>query len=166
MEVLDELSLIAELGVAFAGFLSIFLVFASRDGRFSRADSLAVLNIVASGFGAAFSALVPIVLHHLGVQPQLLWRLAAGIALCSAVPVSFYVLRRERRTRTEGTAEALHPIARIVGLSFSLLNFAIFSALVLGVVGSMAPGIYILALVVGLALGAANFISLALNRLL
>ena len=166
MKVLDELSLIAELGVAFAGFLSIFLVFASRDGRFSRADSLAVLNIVASGFGAAFSALVPIVLHHLGVQPQLLWRLSAGIALCSAVPVGFYLVRRDRALRAEEGAEAMPLVSRVVGLSLGLLNLAIFSLLALGVLDAIAPGIYLLALVVALVIGAWNFLSLALARLL
>jgi hypothetical protein len=166
MEARDELALIAEIGIALAGFLSILLVFASRDGRFSPADSVVVLSVVASGFGTVYAALVPLVLYHLGVQPPLLWRLCAAIALCSTLPISFYIARRERVVREKEATEAMPLASRIVALVIGLFNLAILSVLAFGGLDSIAPGIYLLSLVGGLVLGAWNFVSLALARLL
>ncbi len=56
----ELLSLIAELGVAFAGFLAVFLIFARRDGRFSPADSVRVRAIIAASFTSIFMALLPL----------------------------------------------------------------------------------------------------------
>ena len=94
MNLRDELGLIAELGVAFAGFVSIFLIFARAEGRFSPADSLRVRSIILASMSAVFMALLPLVLIHAGVTDGSLWRSASLAALVigllpEIIPTSF-----------------------------------------------------------------------------
>ena len=81
----EELALIAELGVAFAGFLAIFLIFARREGRFSPADSLRVRSIIVSSLAAVFLALAPLAMSLYGWQGAVLWRAASGLVLVIGV---------------------------------------------------------------------------------
>ena len=53
----------ADVAVAFAGFIGVFLVLARRDGRFSADDSLTIRVIVASSVEPVFYSALPLVLH-------------------------------------------------------------------------------------------------------
>ena len=79
----------AEVSVTFAGFISIFLVLATRDGRFAPADSLEIRGIVLSSIASVFYSAVPLVLYSLGVSGDTLWRISSGaIGLFAAAVVS------------------------------------------------------------------------------
>ena len=99
MEIADELAVIAEIGIAFAGFMSIFLVFASRDGRFSPADSIQVVVIITSGFGTVLIALAPLVFHRLLLDAELALRLGAALSILMAVLMGIYFEREFRQLR-------------------------------------------------------------------
>jgi hypothetical protein len=136
-----------------------------HDGRFSPTDSLRAITIVTSSFGCLFSALVPLVLLQFELQFETIWRASGGIALLSALPISAYLLRQERRiTSGEGTTADL--ARKIVNGTVAAINLSFFAGLLFGLFGSAAPAVYLLALVLGLASGAASFVSLALSRLL
>ena len=77
----EELAILAELGIAFAGFLAVFLIFARREGRFSPADSLRVRSIIVSSLSAVFLALLPLALNLYGLEGIALWRDAPGLRL-------------------------------------------------------------------------------------
>jgi hypothetical protein len=74
----------AEVAVAFAGFISIFLVLAARDGRFAAHDSLAIRTIVVASVAAVFYAFLPVILDSLEISGSTLWR----ISPCARVVVA------------------------------------------------------------------------------
>lgn len=51
---MEHLPVFAEVCVAYAGFISIFLIFARRDGRFEKYDSLRVESIFTASFMGVF----------------------------------------------------------------------------------------------------------------
>ena len=69
----------AEVAVAFAGFIGIFLVLTTRDDRFAPGDSLSIRAIVLASVVPVFYCAVPLVLHSLGVSGAMLWRMSSGI---------------------------------------------------------------------------------------
>lgn len=76
----------AEVSVAFAGFISIFLVLAARDGRFSARDTISIRTIVVASVASVFYAVLPVLLYSLGIDGETLWRISSGVvALASAV---------------------------------------------------------------------------------
>lgn len=88
-----ELALIAELGVGYAGFVAIFLIFARRDDRFSPADSLRVRSIIASSFQTVFYALLPLALSLYGLTEPQLWRVASLPAIATGALVGLHIAR-------------------------------------------------------------------------
>lgn len=85
MVAMEQLGIIAQLGAIYAGFLSIFLVFVRREGRFSPADSLWVRSIIYASFGVVFGALIPLAFSLFGFEGARLWRTASFIALAGAI---------------------------------------------------------------------------------
>jgi hypothetical protein len=71
----------AEIAVAFAGFISIFLVLAARGGRFATTDALSIGSIVAGSVASVFYAFVPLVVHSLGLDGATLWRISSGLVV-------------------------------------------------------------------------------------
>ena len=167
MEIADELAVIAEIGIAFAGFMSIFLVFASRDGRFSPADSIQVVIIITSGFGTVLNALAPLVLHRLLLDAELALRLSATFTIVIAVLLGIYFEREFRHLRVQqGSMEAGSRLSQFVGRGGALVIILLQASVVLWAAGSASPGVYLLALLLGLIIGASAFVSLAVSRLL
>ena len=167
MEIADELAVMAEVGIAFAGFMSIFLVFASRDGRFSPADSVQVVMIIASGFGTVLNALLPLVLHRLLLDAELALRSGAALSISLSGLMGIYFERVFRQLRVQqGHGEAGNMLSQSVGRGGSLIFLLLQASVVLWAAGSASPGVYLLALLMGLIVGAFAFISLAFSRLL
>ena len=69
----------AEIAVAFAGFASIFLVLASRDGRFPPHDAFSIKLIVVVSVASVINAVIPLLLHSLGVPEPAVWRASSGL---------------------------------------------------------------------------------------
>jgi len=167
MEIADELAVIAEIGIAFAGFMSIFLVFASRDGRLSPVDSIQVVIIITSGFSTVLNALAPLVLHRLLQDAELALRLSAALTIVIAVLMGIYFARKFRHLRVQqGSMEAGSKLSQSVGRGGALVIILLQASVVLWAAGSASPGVYLLALLLGLIVGASAFISLAVSRLL
>ncbi len=167
MELADELAVFAEIGIAFAGFMSIFLVFASRDGRFSPADSIQVVIIITSGFGTVLNALAPLVLHRLLLDAELALRLSAALTIPIAVLMGIYFERKFRQVRIQqDSMEAGSKLSQSVGRGGALLSILLHASVVLWAAGAASPGVYLLAVLLGLIVGASAFVSLAVSRLL
>ena len=98
---MDESSLLettAEVSVAFAGFIGIFLVLATRDGRFPPADALSIRLIVICSVAPVFYAAVPLVLSSLGVSGPMLWRISSGAIGLAGVAFTAQSTPTGRRT--------------------------------------------------------------------
>jgi hypothetical protein len=159
----DESSLLettAEVSVAFTGFIGIFLVLATRDGRFQPVEAWGIRLIVICSIAPVFYAVVPLVLHSLGVSGTVLWRVSSVTIGLSFVSVLPYLLRKMRELPPgEG---------RSLNLMFWLGMIAILSCVANTVGWPWAPsgGVYLLTVwsIVGIAAG--NFVQLIFSKVL
>ena len=89
----DVLLTIAELAVAFAGFASIVVLFQHRDpASWPPAVPVRLRAMVESSLATLYGALLPFLLHHLGLTEPELWAwssVAIAVALV-VVGVAFY----------------------------------------------------------------------------
>ncbi len=153
----EVLSTIAEISIAFLGFTGVVGVFAGRE-RQAFAVSLHVWVMVAFGLATLLLALLPFVLHHLGVKQPSLW------AVCSAAVVILSLLhfalveplvlkeRRAGRWRQPSILQVF-PAIFIACVLTQLLN-------TLGIVFDRSLGGYLLGLFLLLAGSGLNFVSL------
>lgn len=160
----DELTLIAELGAAFAGFLAIFLIFAKREGRFSPVDSLAVRSMILTSFNTIFIALVPLALAALGFSEPVVWRASSGFGLLVFSLVAVNMGLAHRRIPPSDRTD-LNSALVIAAWLMASSAVALFLANVSAVFGTPSAGIHISALVVLLAITALNFVDIAFKRL-
>jgi len=86
----------AEVSVAFTGFIGLFLVLASRDGRFAPADSFVIRLIVICSIGPVFFAVLPLVLDGLGLSGSPLWRTSSIIVASAGIAAAAHLARRLR----------------------------------------------------------------------
>lgn len=162
---MDHLSLIAELGIAFAGFVAIFLIFARRDGRFSAADSLRVRSIILSSLGVVFIVLAPLLLHSYGLREVLLWRTASTIGLAVGLPTGLNVGARQLRMSVADNAE-VGAVHTFVSWGLFLLAFALLSTNALGLFFEPTAWPFLTASACILGIATSNFITIAFQRLL
>jgi len=150
----------AEVSVAFAGFIGIFLVLATRDGRFAPVEAWGIRLIVICSIAPVFYAVVPLVLHALDVSGSLLWRLSSGGLGLSGLAVAPYMARQMR---------ALPPgEGRSLNLMFWLGVVAVLGCLenVVGWPWAPSGGLYLVTVwsIVGIAAG--NFVQLIFSKVL
>lgn len=152
----------SQLGLVFAGFISIFLVFAKRDGRFSPADALRVRSIIYASFMVVLGALAPIVLSAYDISGEMAWRAGAAIFIGVGVISTIDAARRHLAMTRDDRAE--------VGIAHSVVSWGlniVLTAVMVGIVfGLGGAANYILSLTLLLAIAASNFITIALQRLL
>ena len=165
MEATDQLSLIAELGTGFAGFIAIFLIFARSEGRFSPADSLRIRVIISASFVAIFMALLPLLLalSELGISD--VWRVSSLVFLGIGVSMNVATGRTQLSLAPEERAE--------VGLANNVFTWTLACLIpillavnAVGALGGPSALLYLTALALVLGLATSNFVAIALQRLL
>jgi hypothetical protein len=151
----------AEVGVAYAGFLAIFLVFARRDARFSPADSLRVRAILLGVFTVVLGSLLPVVLVSFIAEPAV-WRVAGAVVLGLFTLVCLSIFLRQRRMTAEERREA-----GLFNNVFSWSTGTLVNVLLALSLPSPRPHAFYLAALFGiLCIGTSNFITIAFHRLL
>ena len=165
MEATSQLSLIAELGIGFAGFLAIFLIFARREGRFSPADSVRVRAIILASFTSIFLALLPLLLTLAGLEEGTLWRASSLVYLAVVLPSSVAVGRVQLALRPEDRAE-LGLFNSIISWTLASVGPVLLTANATGIFGEPSALPYLTALVATLGIATSNFITIAFQRLL
>lgn len=161
----DSLSLLAELGAAFAGFIAIFLIFARREGRFSPADSLRIRSIILASFSTVFLSLVPLILQQAGLSGGELWRVTSAIALVGGVLAGGLVALKHA---------SLEPADRVdVGAVHSVITWGLFALATILLISNLlwlfsppSAWRYLAALACALGIAATNFVTIAFQRLL
>jgi hypothetical protein len=163
LEGAEELSLIAEIGVGFAGFLSIFLIFARRDGRFSPADGVRVRAILLSSFGVIFSALLPLILVHSAMATATVWRVSSLFFLLGSLAMLGQRLRV--RLSKEDLAQ-VGQLNRVVSWGLSVLSMLLVASNGFGLLGEPAALPYLAALALTLGVATSSFVTLAFQKLI
>ena len=153
----------AEIAIALAGFVSIFLVLASRDGRFPPHDAFSVRLIVIASVACVFYAVFPLLLHALGVTEPVVWRVSSGLMATVNGAIIAFMLRAWRAIPQEDKRAS-------AGLHLAFDNF--FGAIVLlCLIGNVlawpwtpSGGVYLLAIWSNLAPVGASFVILIFER--
>jgi hypothetical protein len=161
----ELLSLIAELGLGFAGFLAIFLIFARRESRFSPADGIRVRGIVYASFVAIFMALLPLLLMQVELGEITIWRassvvfLRVGIFVCASIG-------RAQLSASPDERAGVGFLNNVVTWGISALALVLLGANAVGGFGEPSAPPYLTALVLSLGVAASNFVTIAIQRLL
>ncbi len=158
MDVFSFLETTAEISITFAGFISVFLVLARRDGSFEAGVALSIRLVLISSVGCLFFAALPLILAGLSLSGPVLWRGSSATCLLAGIGVTTYVFRRRHLVQRT----VLSPIA-------VLLNGVVVLALAANVAGWPAPpngGLYLASAWLILGVGVINFIDLVFHRVL
>ena len=150
----------AEVSVAFTGFIGIFLVLATREGRFEPGEGWSIRLIVVCSIAPAFFSVVPLILGYLGVSGATLWRVSSAVILLSTIVGGPYMSRKLR--------ELPAGQGRSLNLMFWLGVLAAIACVVnvLGWPWAPSGGLYLVAVwsIIGVAAG--NFVGLIFSKLL
>jgi hypothetical protein len=135
----DNLSLVAELSIALAGFASLVAIIGRRQGRDStKIDAIRLQWMLGLSLFTAACALLPSVPFYAGVSENSTWRLCSGVFAVSGGTIIVYTFRRLARIPD-------YPIGRTRGLSAP--NSVAWLVLSMGLLGSAA--VLLLAATVG-----------------
>ena len=155
----------AEVAVAFAGFIGVFLVLATRDGRFHLLDAISIRVIVVCSVSPVFYAALPLVLDSLGISGDALWRVSSGVTAVSGVAIAVNLLPKIRALpiaeRLPRTSPRLFIVWALGGLSIACL--------IGNIVGWPWPpsgGLHLLAIWSLVAVAGTNFVVLIFDRVL
>ncbi len=161
----ELLSLIAELGLGFAGFLAIFLIFARRESRFSPADGIRVRGIVYASFVAIFMALLPLVLMQVKLGEITMWRASSVVFLLVGIFVCASIGRAQLSASADERA-GVGFLNNVVTWGISALALVLLGANAVGGFGEPSAPPYLTALVLSLGVATSNFVTIAIQRLL
>jgi len=160
---MDDLSILAttaEVSVAFAGFIGIFLVLATRDGRFASRDAFSIRVIVICSVSPVFYSAVPLVLHSLGVSGATLWRISSGLVALACGAVGAYLVPQGR------ALEIARSLSVLVAWGLGVLSMLCLVANVLAWPWAPSGGLYIAAVWSGITVAGMSFVRLILIRVL
>ena len=152
----------AQVSVAFAGFIGVFLILATRDGRFAADDSVAIRTIVGCSVGPVYYSALPLVLNLLGISGTFLWRVSSIAMTILTVSLSVHTIRFWRVS----SADRL-PFANV--LAVSMLGTLMFICLLGNSVAwpRAASGCaYLLAVWCVLGVAGTNFVTLIFRKVL
>jgi hypothetical protein len=160
VDVSSLLQTTAEVSVAFTGFIGIFLVLATRDGRFPPGDSWTIRLIVICSVAPVFYAVLPLIFESMGLSGAMLWRISSIAIGLAGFLIAVYMAPIMRSLPVgEG---------RNVNYGFWLAGVASLScaANALGWPRPPSGGLYLLTLwsIVGIAAG--NFVGLIFRKVL
>jgi hypothetical protein len=155
----DVLFLLAELGVALAGFTAIIGVLGSRPGVSDvRVDVLRLQVMLETSLFVAAASIVPALLEHFGVEPRNLWRIASAIFLLVQVPLELVALRRTRNMPDMTYAKVnVNTINWCLSIGADLFALGVL----LDVVGTFASAFYLLTIFSLLTMSGLLFIQFA-----
>ncbi len=113
MPISDALFLIAELGVAFAGFASLVAIIGRRQGRDDPiVDASRIKSMLECALAVAAFALAPLLLHESGISLQSSFRLCAVLFAACGVLFAIVFARRLRDVELRVPSYKRHPAWR------------------------------------------------------
>lgn len=153
---------LGHLGIVFAGLISVFMIFAARDGGFRPAERQHIRGLILTSFPVVVGSLLPLVFDLYGASKEMTWQGSSIIAFIFGIAMSIenlvHYLKLPRNEKKEngyvhaGIAFGLNGVAGV------MLGFASF--------GVAAKANYIVFLMVLLLIGVSSFVTFAAHRFL
>jgi len=158
-----QLVVIAEVGIALAGFSSLMAILGSRPAEADVVmDRIRLLASLVASLSTTAFALFPIVLGNFLSDPESVWRGASALSLGIILPYRVYSMLDARRSRRLFGSRGLRAFAAYLLVAGGDL---LFITVLFGVAASHAAGLYVLALYFGLLLAGITFLWFAISLL-
>lgn len=151
----DVLTVVAESGVALAGFASLISVFGSSSETL---DFTRLLGLVKYSLTAAAFALLPFAPSSLGASDALVWRISSGVFLVVHTTAIVQAWSRLARLRRAGAIRMIR--ASYFIYPAGVLSILLLAAASLSPSAGLAAGFYVCALLTVLASAGVLFLSL------
>jgi fermentation-respiration switch protein FrsA (DUF1100 family) len=152
----EWLQTLAEIGIGFAGFSALIAGMRHRDEPISAENRARGRAVIETSFAVLFGAILPVILHGLGLGETSAFRLAATVLAIAGTPLTIRGYRRGMALQTPKPGQS--PIIRWVGFPFGILSLGFAVACVVGLPQPIVPTYYLASLTGTLGIAALNFI--------
>ncbi len=161
----EHLGIFAEVSTALVGFVALFLAFVSREERFSPEDGLRTRVLILTGFVGIAMSLIPIIFSENNLDDHVNWRLSSIVFLGTVLVLAGYVAVRHFQLPRESRKNI--PLWNLaLGWFFALTAILLLSSNVL-VANWVEPSFaYTASILLVLGIGATNFFTIAVQKLL
>ena len=153
---------LSHLGIVFAGLISVFIIFAARDGEFPPPERQHVRGLILTSFPVVIGSMLPFAFFLYGASDTVVWRGSGTIAFVLGTIMSVenfltYLKMSKSDKKENGYAHAITAFG---------LNFVAGVMLAMASLGIAAKANYIVALMVILLIGVSSFVTFAAHRFL
>lgn len=155
MDIFSALETTAEISVTFAGFISLFLLLARRDGSLVPEVAFLIRFILLGSLVALFFAVLPLVASGLGATGAPLWRTASSLGLAACLGMGLFAAK-QRRPLSNREVTVFVRLAWLLATLNGLANLSNIAGWPLSPNG----GVYLAAIWLGLAITAVNLVDL------
>ncbi len=155
MDIFSALETTAEISVAFAGFISLFLLLARRDGSLAAEIAVLIRFILLGSIASLFLGVLPLIASGLGIAGGSLWRAASCVGLAASLGMGLFAASQRR-----GLSH--REVTVFVRLAWVLASFN-GMAFLSNIAGWPLPpegAVYLGAIWLGLAISAVNLVDL------
>ena len=159
----NELILLAELALGYAGFMAIFLIFARHEGHFNLADAFRIRSIISSSFFALFGSLLPLALSLYGLEGTSLWTVSSAVIALVGMAIILPLAIAHMGMTSEERLE----VGRLY--SISAWGLAAFGEVLVvsntfGLLGRPSAAVYVTAMISLLGVATVNFVAITFRR--
>ncbi len=146
MEIPQSFQIISEIGLGLAGFSGLIVAFRKNAGPLTNVQKYRLQILLALAFGAMFLALLPELLHYMGVPAGQLWRVAGLVLSCYSIVFVIWWLTASHRLKASAPeifnwfAFSRMAVGHIIAVLLQL-------AVIFSLLDDTSPGPYLAALI-------------------
>ncbi len=145
MEATEVLTLIAEIGIALAGFTGVVTVVGRPPGPLSALEAFRLSQLLALSLGAVALALLPLGLYHLGIDAPRLWQISSAAMAILGFGLLLGHVRPIRHFMRESPEIFNHILLTTLVLAH-IGNIGLQAAHALGEIKPAGPGVFLIGL--------------------
>ena len=146
MDIPQSFQIISEIGLGLAGFSGLIVAFRKDAGPLTDVQKYRLQILLAAAFGAMFLALLPELLHYMGVPPGQLWRLAGFILSCYSVVFLIWWMTASHRLKAS-VPEIFNWFAFSRMAAGHIIAVLLQLAVIFSLLDDTSPGPYLAALI-------------------
>ncbi len=164
MDGLEAAALFAEISVTITGFIAIFVALGSQDGGFPVEEHIKLKSLLAVSLACMAVSLSPVLVSQFTDDASAIWGLASVVGIAVLLLLKLWLKLFAGREHREKTGETAKSSAFELSLGVSALLLYIVNLTPL--LTSPGPGLYLLALFLGLVICCKSFAQSLFRRFL